>query len=162
VVDFFSQHSPLLIFQNEKGGRSKAIDLAGIKAKFENVKDCYSGNLEHKNAADKVRDAIEFYAKQLPHIGEELPAKWINIRAEIEQQAEQKPTISLDDYFALYEKHLPLDETKALHLSRYLHDLGVFLHFQDDELLSQTVILQNQWQPKRCLKSWMMKSSKPS
>ena len=40
---------------------------------------------------------------------------------------------------------MPFDETKALHLSRYLHDLGVFLHFQDDELLSQTVILQNHW-----------------
>src|SRR6185503_16089570 len=30
-------------------------------------------------------------------------------------------------------------------LSRYLHDLGVFLHFQDDPLLARTVILQNQW-----------------
>ncbi len=145
VVDFFSQHSPVLIFQNEKGGRSKPIDLAGIKSRFENFKDCYQGNLEHKNAADVLKKAIELHALQLPHIGEQLPVKWINIRAEIEQQAAQKPTISLDDYFDLYEKHLPFDETKALHLSRYFHDLGVFLHFQDDELLSQTVILQNQW-----------------
>lgn len=35
--------------------------------------------------------------------------------------------------------------TKALHLSRYFHDMGVFLHFQDDPLLGRTVILQNQW-----------------
>ncbi|MFI3217504.1 MAG: COR domain-containing protein [Methylococcales bacterium] len=145
AVDCFSDNSPVLIFQNEKGGRSKAIDLAGIKAKFENVKDCYSGNLEHKNAADKVREAIEFYAKQLPHIGEELPAKWINIRAEIEQAAEQQATISQQDYFKLYEKHLPFDREKALHLSQYLHDLGVFLHFQKDNLLKRVVILQNQW-----------------
>ena len=34
------------------------------------------------------------------------------------------------------------DRSKALHLSRYLHDLGVFLHFQDDPLLARTVILQ--------------------
>lgn len=149
AVDCFSDNSPVLIFQNERGGRSKSINLTGIKRKFRNVQNPdpnpYRGNLEYKNAADGLREAIELFAKQLPHIGEELPAKWINIRAEIEQQAAQKPTISLDDYFTLYEKHLPLDETKALHLSRYLHDLGVFLHFQDDELLSQTVILQNQW-----------------
>ncbi|MDQ2944389.1 MAG: hypothetical protein M3Y27_00315, partial [Acidobacteriota bacterium] len=25
------------------------------------------------------------------------------------------------------------------------HDLGVFLHFQDDDLLARTVLLQNQW-----------------
>ena len=30
-------------------------------------------------------------------------------------------------------------------MSRYLHDLGVFLHFQDDALLRYTVILQNTW-----------------
>jgi hypothetical protein len=30
-------------------------------------------------------------------------------------------------------------------LSQYLHDLAVFLHFQDDPLLWRTVILQNQW-----------------
>ena len=89
------------------------VKLAGIKAKFENVKDCYSGNLEHKNAADKVRDAIELYAKYLPHIGEELPAKWINIRAEIEQAAEQQATISQQDYFKLYEKHLPFDRENS-------------------------------------------------
>ena len=40
---------------------------------------------------------------------------------------------------------MEFDRSKALHLSRYLHDLGVFLHFQDDPLLARTVILQNQW-----------------
>ena len=31
LIDVFGGHSPTLIFQNEKGGRSKAIDIAGIK-----------------------------------------------------------------------------------------------------------------------------------
>jgi len=144
AVDLLSQHSPVLIFQNEKGGRSKDIDFKGIQNKF-NIKALYQGNLEHANAADSLRDAIEFYAKQLPHIGEELPERWLNIRADIEQQAQQHPTISLKDYFALYEKHLPFDRDKALHLSHYFHDLGVFLHYQDNELLNRTIILQNQW-----------------
>jgi hypothetical protein len=38
-----------------------------------------------------------------------------------------------------------LDESKALQLSRYLHDLGVFLHFQEDPLLARLLILQNDW-----------------
>ena len=48
-------------------------------------------------------------------------------------------------YFQIYGRHMEFDRTKALHLSRYLHDLGVFLHFQDEPLLAKTVILQNQW-----------------
>jgi hypothetical protein len=47
--------------------------------------------------------------------------------------------------FALYSQHLPFDRSKALFLSRYFHDLGVCLHFQDDPLLTRTMILQNTW-----------------
>ncbi|PPK68662.1 TIR domain-containing protein [Methylobacter tundripaludum] len=145
AVDLLSSHSPVLIFQNEKGGRSKSIDLAGIKGGFDNVKDCYRGNLEQQDVAEPLRTAIEFFAQNLPHIGEELPARWLDIRADIEQLAELQATITQNEYFDLYRKHLPFDRDKALHLSRYLHDLGVFLHFQDDKLLARTVILQNQW-----------------
>jgi len=145
AVDLLSDHSPLLIFQNEKGGRSKQIDEAGIKGKFNNVKGCYQGNLEHQDGTEPLRKAIEYFALALPHIGEELPAQWLKIRADIEQLAQRQATISQQVYFDLYEQHLPFDRIKALHLSRYLHDLGVFLHFQDDRLLKRTVILQNHW-----------------
>jgi internalin A len=145
VADLLGDHSPVLIFQTEKGGRSKAIDVSGIKAKFNNVKDVYRGNLELTGSADGLRKAVEFHAQNLPHIGEELPKKWLLIRADIERQAKDKPYISQQDYFGIYKKHLDFDRDKALLLSRYLHDLGVFLHFQDEPLLARTVILQNTW-----------------
>ena len=144
-MDVFGGHSPVLIFQNKKGGRSKQIDMAGIQGRFENVKARYEGNLDALNAADRLRDAIEFYASELSHIGEELPAKWIDVREEIEERALAVPHISQQEYFEIYGRHLPFDRVKALHLSRYLHDLGVFLHFQDDLALAKTVMLQNQW-----------------
>ncbi len=145
VADLLSGHSPILIFQNEKGGRSKSIDESGIKAKFVNVKGVYQGNLEFPGSADVFRKAIELYVQTLPHIGEELPAKWISIRAEIEQVSVSVPYISQNDYFDIYRKYLEFDKEKALHLSLYLHDLGVFLHFQDEDLLKKTIILQNTW-----------------
>ncbi|MDD5322393.1 MAG: COR domain-containing protein [Methylococcales bacterium] len=145
VADLLGGHSPVLIFQNEKGGRTKTIDESGIKAKFNNVKDIYRGNLELPGSADELRKAVELYAQNLPHIGEKWPAKWVSIRSDIEQQAKDKPFISLQDYFDIYRKQQDFDRDKALHLSRYLHDLGVFLHFQDEPLLSRTVILQNTW-----------------
>ncbi len=145
VVDQLSGHSPVVIFQNERGGRSKTIDLAGIKSRFDNVKECCQGNLEYADAADKLREDLEFFAQKLSHIGEELPARWVSIRAEIETEAQHKPYISQQNYFDIYAKYLPFNRDKALHLSRYFHDLGVFLHFQDDMLLAKSVILQNTW-----------------
>jgi internalin A len=145
LIEVFGGHSPTLIFQNERGGRSKAIDIGGIKRRYDNVQRVYSGNLEQGGAANDVRDGIEFFASHLSHIGEELPARWIKVRTDIEVRARQAPYIPVQDYFQIYGRHMEFDRPRALHLSRYLHDLGVFLHFQDDALLARTVILQNQW-----------------
>ncbi|MBU1621136.1 MAG: hypothetical protein KJ556_01835 [Gammaproteobacteria bacterium] len=145
LIETFGDNSPALIFQNEKSGRSKAIGMDGIQARYALVKDCFKGNLEYPDAADIVRKEIARYAANLPHIGEQLPARWLKVRAEIELRAQHSAYISQQDYFAIYGQYLPFDRTKALHLSRYFHDLGVFLHFQDDPLLARTVILQNTW-----------------
>jgi hypothetical protein len=134
-----------LIFQNEKGGRSKAIDEAGIKGRFPNVLKTYRGNLEEADSAKGLRDAIECHTQELPHIGDEVPAKWVTIRGAIEEEAKEKPYISQERYFEIYAEHLEFDRTKALFLSGTFHNLGVFLHFQDDLALGRTVILQNRW-----------------
>jgi GTPase SAR1 family protein len=145
LIDVFSGHSPTLIFQNEKGGRSKQIDLSGIRKSFDNVKEVYKGNLEQQDAADNLREAISLFASQLSHIGEEVPARWVKVREDIEELAGNKPHVSLEEYFDIYRRHIKFDEARALLLSRYLHDLGVFLHFQDDSLLVRRIILQNEW-----------------
>lgn len=146
VIDNLSGHSPVLMFQNMDGGRSKDVDMPGIKGQFDNVKEIYRGDLlQDPDSVRPLREAVEFYVKNLPHIGEQLPKKWIDIRRDLEVRAEQDAYISQDDYFKIYENHLPFDRDKALWLSRYLHDLGVFLHFQDEPALRKTVVLQNHW-----------------
>ncbi len=145
LIEVFGGHSPTLIFQNEKDGRSKAIDIGGIRQRYDNVKELYAGDLAKDDAAEKVRDGIEFYASQLKHIGDEVPARWLKVRSDIEQLAEKEPYVPVERYFEIYRNHIEFDEKKALQLSQYLHDLGVFLHFQDDALLKRIVILQNEW-----------------
>lgn len=145
VVESLSDASPLLIFQNEKGGRSKAIDEAGIRGRFPNFRETHHGDLEQPGSVAGVRKAIEYFVQQLPHVGTEVPAKWITIRQSLEAKSQTDPFISQDEYFKIYGAHLPFDRTKALLLSGYLHNIGAFLHFQDDLLLRRTVILQNQW-----------------
>jgi hypothetical protein len=145
LVEVFGGGSPVLIFQNQKAGRSKPIDLDGIKGRYSNVKEKFEGDLREDHAAGRLRNAIEYFAANLSHIGEELPAPWIQVRADIEKRAARRPYISQREYFNIYKRHLKFDESKALFLSQYLHDLGVFLHFQKDILLKDTVILQNEW-----------------
>ncbi len=145
LVEVFGDSSPTLIFQNEKGGRSKTIDQAGIKGRFPNVKDVHRGNLAEQGSTDALKRSIEHHVQQLPHIGETLPAQWVEIRTALQELARQQPFISQQQYFDLYAEHLSFDRDKALHLSRFLHDLGVFLHFQGDRRLRDMVVLQNEW-----------------
>ena len=70
VVETLSEGSPLLIFQNEKGDRSKTIDQAGIQGRFTNVKAVDRGNLERPGSVKSLQQAIECFVQQLPHIGE--------------------------------------------------------------------------------------------
>ncbi len=145
VVELLGEKSPLLIFQNEKGDRSKDIDISGIKNRFPNVKEVYHGNLKYKKSVEELNQSIQFFVQKLPHIGDEVPAKWVSIRDEIETIAKNNACITENEYFEIYGKHLEFDRDKARHLSQYLHDLGVFLHFQDKDLLQRIVILQNEW-----------------
>jgi internalin A len=145
LIDVLGGHSPVFIFQNEKGGRTKSIDVAGIKGRFENVQGVYSGDLLRADASDALKRAIEFIAPRLEHIGERLPAGWLRVRQQIETIAATTPYITRDAYFQIYAQHLSADRENSLRLSSYLHDIGVVLHFQDDPVLKHTVILQNDW-----------------
>lgn len=48
------------------------------------------------------------------------------------------------DYIELCKKY-ELDEKKALHISQYYHDLGVFLHFQENPILDEIIFLKPNW-----------------
>jgi hypothetical protein len=51
----------------------------------------------------------------------------------------------LEEYLALCEQHGFKRREDKLQLSGYLHDLGICLHFQDDALLKNTVVLKPAW-----------------
>lgn len=147
VAELYGGGSPLLIVQNEKGDRSKELDLRGMQGRFGFVKDAKATNLLTCRGLDKVWEAIQFWLKQLPHIGEEQPKAWLDIRRELERLTlqEKRDYISLDEYYSICAQYTIPERGRALFLSGYLHDFGAFLHFQDHPLLRKTLVLNNQW-----------------
>ncbi len=147
IAELYGGNSPLLIVQNEKGDRSKQLDLRGMQGRFSFVKDSKATNLLTCRGLDEVWTAIEYYLKQLPHIGEEQPKAWVDIRRELERLAreEGRDHIPLEEYYRICAQHDIPERERALFLSGYLHDFGAFLHFQDHPLLRKTLVLNNQW-----------------
>ena len=151
VVELFGGGSPLLIIQNEKGDRSKQLDLRGMQGRFDFIKESRAANLLTCRGLDEVRRAIEYHISRLPHVGEVLPKQWALIRRALEDLrwgSESEPGrdhISLEEYYALCRRHDIPERERALFLSDYLHDLGAILHFKDNPLLRKIIILNNQW-----------------
>jgi internalin A len=143
VVELLSENSPLLIVKNEKQDRHRDLNERQLRGHFENLKEVLATNLNTNRGLDKVKLEIEHYIKNLPHIGSPLPKTWVHVRKILEEDS--RNYISLSEYLNICQENGFIQTKDSLQLSGYLHDIGVFLHFQDDALLNKTVILKPKW-----------------
>ena len=143
VVEMLSDASPLLVVQNEKQDRTRDIDLGNLRAQFANLRGAIATNLSTNRGLDDVIAAIRKELETLPHVGVGLPATWKRVREALER--DERDYITLEDYLNICENHGFTRREDKLQLSGYLHDLGICLHFHDDPVLKNTVILKPAW-----------------
>jgi hypothetical protein len=67
----------------------------------------------------------------------------VKVRRALESNPENY--IPVEEYLRICDDVGFSDTTEKLHLSEYLHDLGVCLHFQHDPLLKKILILKPKW-----------------
>ena len=145
IVEMFGGESPLLIILNEKHNRKRDLDVLAIRNRFTNISEVIDVDFAEadKSRLYKLQKAVKYYVSQLTHIGSPVPAKWTIVREKLE--GEKHNTISLQDYMKICQDNGIVKSKDALVLSQYFHDIGVFLHFQDDELLKKTIFLKPNW-----------------
>ena len=143
IVSLLSDNSPLLIIKNEKHERMPDVNERQLCGQFTNLKDILTTNFATNKGLESVVKAIKHYISSLDHVGTALPKTWVNVRKALEK--DDRNYISLDEFLSICDKN-GFDEYRyKLQLSGYLHDLGVCLHFQDDPILKQRVILKPEW-----------------
>ncbi|MEH2246542.1 COR domain-containing protein [Nostoc sp.] len=143
VVELLSGNSPLLIIKNEKQERKREINEREFRREFTNFKETLTTNLATNRGLLEILKKIKHYISNLPHVGTELPKTWVKVREALEHDSREY--ISLEEYLSICNKHGFTRQEDKLQLSDYLHDLGVCLHFQDDDFLRKTVILKPTW-----------------
>ncbi len=143
AVELLSDNSPLLIVKNEKQDRQREINVNQLRGQFSNLKETLPTNLATNRGLDKILDEIKHYICRLPQVGAPLPKTWVKVREALER--ESRNHIGLEEYLDICAQN-GFDQRKdKLQLSGYLHDLGVCLHFQDDAVLKNKVILKPKW-----------------
>jgi internalin A len=145
VIELLSDNSPILIIKNEKQDRQREININQLRGEFGSFKDVFATNLATNRDLDKILTEAQHQLSQLPHIGQTLPKTWVKVRQALEN--DPRNYISLKEYLQICEDNGFKERKNALQLSGYLHDLGICLHFQDDEMspLYQIVILTPKW-----------------
>ena len=144
IVALLSDDSPLIIIQNEQQDRKRDVpNESQLRGQFSNFKETLSTNLLNDRGLDKVLEAIQHYITKLPHLGQALPTNWVKVRTALRD--DPRDYISLDEYFDICQQNGFTEQSTKLQLIQYLHDIGVCLHFQDDDLLRKTVILNPNW-----------------
>lgn len=143
VVELLSDNSPLLIIKNERQERKREINERELRGQFTNFKETLTTNLATNRGLPEILNQIKSYIKNLPHVGTELPKTWIKVREALEH--DPREYISLEEYLTICQQYGFTTNKDKFQLSGYLHDLGVCLHFQDDDLLRKTVILKPTW-----------------
>jgi signal recognition particle receptor subunit beta len=150
IIELLSNHSPVLLIQNEKddlfelparGRPCQVNDL--LRGEFDNLKEVLTTNLKNDRGLPQIKAAIQTYLSRLPHVGIPLPKLWVKVRAALEN--DPRNSVTLDEYCHLCRLNGLTDREDMLRLSRYLHDLGICLHFQNDLVLKHTVILKPEW-----------------
>ena len=143
VVELLSDNSPLLLIQNEKGDFTVEINLSELRGRFANLKETLPTNLETNRGLENILSHLKHYLDNLPHIKDKIPKTWLKVREILETN--EQDYISLTEYVTICNDNGLEGLQEQLQLSQYLHDLGVCLHFQDDFILKQTVILKPTW-----------------
>jgi internalin A len=140
-----SDNSPILVIQNEKQGRKRAIDERGMKSRFNNLLKIMQTDLSSGKGLKEIIDELEHNIQKLSHIGTKLPSSWISIRLELEKLAIKKAYLSIEQYFEICEQFNVTTKSRCLYLSEYLHDIGVFLHYQNNPILKRWLFLNPVW-----------------
>ncbi|WP_459866332.1 COR domain-containing protein, partial [Endothiovibrio diazotrophicus] len=143
MVELFGQKSPVFIVKNQKDERPVELDEPSLRERFGNLKEVFDCNLLTNHGRQEVVDFVRYQIQRLPHVGQALPKTWLQVRRALE--SDPRDYVTLEEYLTICDAHGFKRRQDALDLSDYLHDLGVCLHFRDDELLERIVILKPTW-----------------
>lgn len=142
TVKILSDNSPIIVIQNKIDERKKSINQEGWKNQFPNIVDYHDISALKGINTDALKDVIISELEKLPHIGDLLPQKWVSIRRRLESI--EKNFIPFAQYLDICYEY-KMDRRRAIRLSDYYHDLGVFLHFKNNPVLKSTIYLNPEW-----------------
>jgi internalin A len=146
VIRVLSNNSPVLVIQNEKNNNKCNINIPELHKEFDNIEKFFNLNFAtDRPKLQELQQYIQNRIPQLPQVREGWPKAWVNVRHALENYAQQKNYIGLDEYKNLCRNNRITDVAEMLRISKALHELGICLHVQTVPALKHQIILKPEW-----------------
>ncbi|WP_347053615.1 COR domain-containing protein [Flavobacterium olei] len=151
TIKLLSGGSPVMIVMNKLDIRYKNIDKKSYKEKFQNIHNFFEVSCLNKQGIVELKEEIENCIKRMPHIGDKIPASWIKVREKVKAVTEDY--ISYSTFISICgDENLITDKREISLFSEYMHDIGDVIHFKEDPILKNIVIINPQWATKAVYK----------
>ena len=141
--------SPILVVLNERNHKSITnFDLNEYRRKYPQTRidvlevDLADVDLSRFRA---LRDKIHYTLCSLSHVGRPLPRMWSPIREAILERNATQNHISEREFAEICAEYNVREEADRRLISKYLHQLGIILHFQHDIQLRDFIIIKPSW-----------------
>jgi len=152
IIELLSNSSPVFLVQNEKQDRRCEINFPQLRGDFENLEKLLTTNLADNRGLETLQRELQNRITTLDHISKGIPKHWAKVRHVLENYAQRKTHIKVSEFYDICANQGfdNSDERAMLSLSKYLHDLGIILHFQTNadkkkSILFNWVILRPEW-----------------
>jgi internalin A len=142
-IELLGKDSPIHLIQNEKGKRPCTLNANQLRGEFATLRTPHRINLADNSGLDDLKTALQQELANLIPQGIPFPNKWLAVRYSLENDG--RNYIDYHAYEATCRRHGIIQREEMHTLSRFLHDLGICLHFQKDSILSQRLILKPNW-----------------
>jgi internalin A len=142
-IQLLGKNSPVHLIQNEKGDRTCNLNPNQLRGEFPNLRDTHRTNLNNNRGLSELQTALQQELERLIPQGIPFPNKWLAVRYSLENDG--RDYIDYAQYEDICRRHIITNRDEMLSLSRFLHDLGIVLHFQTDQILKHRLILKPNW-----------------
>ncbi len=142
VIRLLGKDSPVVLVQNEKQDRGCNLNFRELRAEFA-LQTPEAINLATNRHLEELRTCVQRNLEDLLAKGTPFPKTWLAVRQALE--SDPRNYIDYGDYVSLCHKQNITRPEEISNLSQFLHDLGSCLHFQQDPILRQRLILKPNW-----------------
>jgi GTPase SAR1 family protein len=153
IIELFAGKSPIIILLNEKDDVQRNINQSEMRSRYpESIKEVIKLNFKTAEETDQNKrqirlkkiheliNQIEHHAAHLPHIGEPVPAHWVDVKQAVE--TDERNHIYRQQFDQICHQLEITTDQDIDTLLGYFHDLGIVLNFADSSFLKDRVILK--------------------